>query len=605
MAGMMSVYSFPREAPLYADPQRHARASDILRRHSTNPRDVWEFAIDLVPLDQVRAVLELGCGFGGFAAALAPRLRPGTRYVGVDANEQNRDAFLARTRTAAVAASFVATRLPCRLDLPSGGFDLVVASYSFYFFPDMLHEVHRLLRPGGVFLALTHSVRNLGELYAWFDSEANIPPILEIIHRFSAENGETLLRTRFEQVRTIPFPNRLRFAADEIDELIEYLYWKRPVWEGHCDPDRVVRGIREVAARTGEFTLNKDDAIFVARKGGPEPIRYCSACGQETRAVEVEGRVRRVCGACGKVHYVNPLPAAAAIVGNDRREVLLVRRAREPHKGEWCLPVGFAEVGETIAEAAVRELCEEAGVRGEVLRLVDAGSVEDSFYGDLLIVTFEVRVLAGEPRAGDDAEEVRWFPATDPPPLAFEAQQRALARYVEQHADEWRVLDSVWAMARRNGSEPTEGVKPDALLSDDLLAMLEHDRDHVIALWIQDVRTNPATPAYRNIAPELLAQRGGHVLGSFGEWIRGDLPRAVFDARFRALGRARREQGVPLRELVASFVLFKKHLWLHGLSKGVWQSATDVVRLLEMDRRVAAFFDHAIYHAVEAYDTDR
>lgn len=100
----------------------------------------------------------------------------------------------------------------------------------------------------------------------------------------------------------------------------------------------------------------------------PLKPKYCSQCGALVAVQVLDGRARVVCHACGSVFYENPLPVAAAIVLNDRREVLLVKRRREPHRGEWCLPMGFAELGETIADAARRELREETGVEGSTDR---------------------------------------------------------------------------------------------------------------------------------------------------------------------------------------------------------------------------------------------
>lgn len=60
------------------------------------------------------------------------------------------------------------------------------------------------------------------------------------------------------------------------------------------------------------------------------------------------------------VFYDNPLPVASSIVVRDR-QLLLVRRRFMPKAGEWCLPMGFAEAGESIEAAALRELKEVAG----------------------------------------------------------------------------------------------------------------------------------------------------------------------------------------------------------------------------------------------------
>ena len=111
---------------------------------------------------------------------------------------------------------------------------------------------------------------------------------------------------------------------------------------------------------------------------------------------------------CGTVFYQNPLPAAGALVLDDLRRVLLVKRKYPPSEGMWCLPIGFAELGETIAEAALRELHEETGVTGRVVRLIDAeSSWTGAFYGDVLVVTFEVEKLLG---LGDGRETTpkRW-----------------------------------------------------------------------------------------------------------------------------------------------------------------------------------------------------
>jgi ADP-ribose pyrophosphatase YjhB (NUDIX family) len=65
--------------------------------------------------------------------------------------------------------------------------------------------------------------------------------------------------------------------------------------------------------------------------------------------------------------HVSPRIGVDALVRNPAGEILLVKRR---DNGHWCMPGGFAEIGETPAEAALRELWEEAGLRGEVTRLL-------------------------------------------------------------------------------------------------------------------------------------------------------------------------------------------------------------------------------------------
>jgi len=132
---------------------------------------------------------------------------------------------------------------------------------------------------------------------------------------------------------------------------------------------------------------------------------YCVHCGGELGTDFLDGKHRQVCGACNTVYYENPLPVASVILANGRREILLVRRAKEPFKDMWCCPIGFAETGESIEDAALRELKEETGVEGRIVQLLDVGSHVNPLYGELLIVTFEVEKAGGCEQAGDDASE--------------------------------------------------------------------------------------------------------------------------------------------------------------------------------------------------------
>ncbi|MCX8021163.1 MAG: NUDIX domain-containing protein [Syntrophorhabdaceae bacterium] len=155
---------------------------------------------------------------------------------------------------------------------------------------------------------------------------------------------------------------------------------------------------------------------------------YCAYCGHTLGLEEIEGRIRQVCPSCREVVYENPIPAASVIVMNELKEILLVKREREPAQGMWCLPIGFAETGETIEEAALRELKEEAGIEGKVVSLIDVVSEYNEIYGDVLVVTFEVEKTGGAEKAGDDATEWGYFHYLSLPEIAFESQRRAIKK---------------------------------------------------------------------------------------------------------------------------------------------------------------------------------
>lgn len=106
-----------------------------------------------------------------------------------------------------------------------------------------------------------------------------------------------------------------------------------------------------------------------------------------------------------------------AVVAIIRRadDVLLVRRSRPPAAGWWALPGGRVEPGETLEAAVRREVLEETGLAVHVGTLVGVVEREDADSGTRWIIAgFDVRTAdEPEPRAGDDAAEVSWWPVDD------------------------------------------------------------------------------------------------------------------------------------------------------------------------------------------------
>jgi 8-oxo-dGTP diphosphatase len=102
-----------------------------------------------------------------------------------------------------------------------------------------------------------------------------------------------------------------------------------------------------------------------------------------------------------------PVPAVG-IVCLKGADVLLILRGKPPKQGEWSLPGGRIEPGETVRAAALRELKEETGVEAEITALVDVvdGLMPEHHY---VLIDFAARWLSGEPKAGDDALDARFF----------------------------------------------------------------------------------------------------------------------------------------------------------------------------------------------------
>lgn len=110
----------------------------------------------------------------------------------------------------------------------------------------------------------------------------------------------------------------------------------------------------------------------------------------------------------------HPRPTAGVVCLRGR-EVLLIKRGNPPRQGQWSLPGGRIEWGETSEAAALRELKEETGVDAELLGLVDVvdGVMTSRETGlvtrHYIMVDYAARWLSGEPVAGDDAVEAAFF----------------------------------------------------------------------------------------------------------------------------------------------------------------------------------------------------
>jgi ADP-ribose pyrophosphatase YjhB (NUDIX family) len=128
----------------------------------------------------------------------------------------------------------------------------------------------------------------------------------------------------------------------------------------------------------------------------------------------------------------SPLVGVGAVIVNNKR-VLLIRRGTPPLLGEWSLPGGVLECGETLREAVVREAREETGLVVETDEML--GVYERLIRGDeervryhYVLIDFLCRPVGGDLNAGSDAADVRWFTRDELPALnlAYDANDVVL-----------------------------------------------------------------------------------------------------------------------------------------------------------------------------------
>jgi ADP-ribose pyrophosphatase YjhB (NUDIX family) len=160
-----------------------------------------------------------------------------------------------------------------------------------------------------------------------------------------------------------------------------------------------------------------------------EDARFCPRCGAEA-TVRFPRSI--TCPSCGYGAYYNPEPVACGIPTTTEGRVVLMRRATEPARGRWTMPGGFVDLGESVEDAARREIMEELGIEvalGELIGVYSRSS-------DRTVVVVYAASALGEPRTSEEALEVGTFAPDEIPweHLAFWSDERALRDHLGRQA---------------------------------------------------------------------------------------------------------------------------------------------------------------------------
>ena len=175
---------------------------------------------------------------------------------------------------------------------------------------------------------------------------------------------------------------------------------------------------------------NFSDHTHVQHVSGSDWAQHCPRCGSrlENRYIEAEQHIRKICSDCGYIFYLNP----KVVVGTIPRQgskIWLVRRNIEPALGSWTYPGGYVDLGETVAEAAIRETYEETKLEVKIDDLLNIYSYADS---GIIVIAYRSTVVGGTAQATPESQEVRDFQLEEIPwdRLAFPSTRDALSEYV-------------------------------------------------------------------------------------------------------------------------------------------------------------------------------
>jgi len=325
--------------------------------------------------------------------------------------------------------------------------------------------------------------------------------------------------------------------------------------------------------------------------------KHCLYCGGEITKKSEDGVLRDFCPCCNSYFYENPLPVVSTILESSR-QILLVKRGRRPSKGLWCLPSGFAEAGESIEEAALRELKEETGIKGKIVKLLDVDSYKSRFYGDLIFLTFVVEQSGGKLCAGDDCVQARFWPVNKLPPLAFRSNKKALEAYIKSRKDYWAIFDSI--------EHTDKKTLPPAVANNSLTRRLVNiiikNKEKIIEQWLEDIAVNPSTVEYHKVERAVLYNICDRILSYLTLWLGGLHDVSRIRIFYTNLGKDRKKSGFKISGTLSALSLIRKHIWTFALAQDALQKNLELLMTFELQRRMTIFFDLATFYLTRGHE---
>lgn len=272
--------NYRKLSEIFADTLHHESVAKIIRDYSTNKLDIRNIALEGLQLQECKTVLDVGCGFGFFTRALKDRINPECKILGIDLCPENEASFLESTRIATLNGEFSGTDEKVILTIPTDTVDLVICSYALYFFPAIISEISRVLKPSGIFISITHSKSHLTEVLSLIreiseDLGIQKPeslPCQSLSDNFNDINGYQLLSPWFSNIEEKNYNNLLHFEISDSEDLKKYFNFK----QGHFIEDNfdykdkvfneMMNRISVQLQQGRTFKITKNDTVFICKE---------------------------------------------------------------------------------------------------------------------------------------------------------------------------------------------------------------------------------------------------------------------------------------------------------------------------------------------------
>ena len=270
-------YPVKKLAEVFQDTSGHKESAEIILSYSSNKEDIREVALKNIDFSNVRNITDLGCGFGFFTEGLCNRIENGSIVTGIDCFTEYRKSFLNICTRCGFRGNFYNSGTEALRQFLPNSIDLVLSSYSLYFFPEILPELVKLLNYSATCVFITHSNSHLKEItHSVLNTfqknnyrQIKKLPHDELIGNFTGENGYQKLSKFFNTIQKEEYLNDLVFTAQSSEEFLKYFRYKRSFFI-----PEVLRNDLKLFRKTEEellnqinskekFRITKNDTIFI------------------------------------------------------------------------------------------------------------------------------------------------------------------------------------------------------------------------------------------------------------------------------------------------------------------------------------------------------
>jgi len=142
------------------------------------------------------------------------------------------------------------------------------------------------------------------------------------------------------------------------------------------------------------------------------------------------------------------------------------------------------------------------------------------------------------------------------------------------------------------------------ILAGKLVRTIEKNSDIIADRWVQEVTSSRYTRSYWREDSEDLHNRAEGVCRRIGYFLDRRFPKEKLASFYRRMGKARKEQGYPVEEVIMALFLLKRQIWLFILQEGMLSSHLELYQALELNNRVVLYFDRAAYYVTLAYSEE-